>query len=152
MSSISGIAGTLDLSKVNQMSINLIKNRNTNGDKVLTADEAGNFGSVFSKIDVNGDDQVNKDELNAFYFSPARVDQMTIGLISSKDNNGDGTLGIDELGVSQEIFSKIDANSDGTLSKDELDAAHPLNRYNNAIETLKSYSSENSGSKVDISS
>ena len=151
MSSISGIASILNSGSVNQMTMNLIKERDTNVDEVLSIDEAGSFKDVFSKIDTDGDGQVTADELNTAYFA-SQVYQTPSSMISSNDTNGDGTLSIDELGISQDNFSKIDTNSDGRASSDELNAAHPLTQYQNTIEALQSASINNISGKIDITS
>ena len=50
---------------------------------------------------------------------PSMTDMIS-KMMETKDSNGDGGLGIDEIDISEEAFSLYDANEDGLLEQDEL--------------------------------
>ena len=54
--------------------------------------------------------------------APAKTDltDMVERLIEAKDQDGTGTLGIDELSISEEAFRRFDANQNGQLDSEEL--------------------------------
>ncbi len=54
--------------------------------------------------------------------APAKTDltDMVERLIEAKDQDGTGTLGIDELCISKEAFRRFDANQDSQLDSEEL--------------------------------
>lgn len=149
MNAISGIESMLyDPNRVNRMSSNIIKSKDTDGDKALSMSELGVFADVFNKMDVNQDDKVNRDELNAAFYAN-KINLMTTNLLMSKDSDGDNELSQSELNISTDIFAKVDANRDGKLDKYELNAAHPVNNYySKALEALKLNSSQDTGSMI----
>ncbi len=97
---------------------------------------------LFSKLDTNGDGQIDKSELTAFASQlqsrtgrSLNVDQT----LATYDTNGDGTLAPDELTNMMQtrmaahhasghhhhgggLFAKIDTNGDGQIDKSELTA------------------------------
>lgn len=149
MSSLSGITSIMNSGSVNQMSTDLIKKGDTNGDKVLTANEAGAVQDVFSKNDTNSDGPEGKNELNMAYHV-SQIDQMTIGFISGNDRDGDSALSIDELGLPKDIFSSIDTNNDGLASKDELNAAYYARQLDQLTNGLLGSKDTNSDSVLSI--
>ncbi len=73
---------------------------------MLNVEELGIPKDIFDKIDKNGDGQVGKAELNtAFHARIQAISERTNHLIAKKDTNGDGMLNIEELGVSEKLFS-----------------------------------------------
>lgn len=149
MNCISGISQMFyDPAKVNQMTGNLIKDKDKDGDNSLTIDELGTFEDVFNKIDKNSDGKADKDELNVAFYE-LQLAKLTGQLIMFRDSDGDKALNVDEAGMPQDIFSKVDKNSDGKLDADELNSAHPFSNYSKAVEIFKS-AFENSGGIVNL--
>lgn len=114
---------------LNEMTINMIKNKDNDGDKALSAEELDVPGEVFSKIDANGDGNDDRVELNDYY-PISKIDIPTLHLIKDKDADGDNVLSAEELDISEDIFKVIDANGDGSADREELNAASPLNKLN----------------------
>ncbi len=54
--------------------------------------------------------------------TPPKADlaEMVERLIEAKDQDGTGTLGMDELTISEEAFRRLDANNDDQLDSEEL--------------------------------
>ena len=85
---------------INHKVNNFISERDTNGDNALSIKESGVPKNIFDRIDKNGDGQVGRLELNiAARARVHAVNERTNHLISEKDSNGDGVLGVGELGV-----------------------------------------------------
>lgn len=53
------------ISKTDIPTLQLIRDKDTDGDKALNAEELGIPKDTFTKIDTNGDDKADRDELNA---------------------------------------------------------------------------------------
>ncbi len=53
------------MSKVDLPTLGLIKEKDTDGDKALNAQELGVSGDILAEIDSNGDGKTDRDELNA---------------------------------------------------------------------------------------
>ena len=51
------------------------------------------------------------------------AEDMAAGMIEEEDGDGDGSLSIDELGLSEEDFAEIDTDGDGLMSSEEIIAA-----------------------------
>ena len=122
--------------RVNRMTTNLINNQDTDGDRVLNIEELGVAEDVFAKIDLNGDGQADRKELNAAH-PRARTNHMTTNLINNKDTDGDGLLNAEELGVAEDVFSKIDLNGDGQADRKELNAARQIARIYEGMGALQ---------------
>ena len=138
MNNVTGIGnqwgGRNPLNSLNQGN-KLIKNKDTNGDKTLNAEELGVKEEVFSKIDTNEDGQADIKELNKF-FHFEKINNKITNIIESKDENGDGLLNAEELGISEELFSKIDHDEDGQVDRTEIYAAirnWNINRHTNPL-------------------
>jgi len=60
--------------------------------------------------------------MNQTQQAPANTDiaKMVDRLIEAKDQDGTGTLGMDELTISEEAFRRLDANGDDQLDSEEL--------------------------------
>jgi hypothetical protein len=82
------------------------------------------------------------------------LNQMTSDLITGKDTNGDKALSVDELGVSQDVFSTIDTNNDGVANAGELNAAflskNPIWNYLKTANAANSTTSNSSGSTTSV--
>lgn len=63
---------------------------------------------------------------NGMLLTPLNVNRMVSSTINEKDSDDDGLLNMEELGVSEDTFSKIDSNTDGVVDRVELTKAHPL--------------------------
>jgi len=120
---------------LNMMTMNMIKDKDSDGNKVLSAEELNVPEDVFTKIDINGDGNTDSVELNAYY-PISRIDIPTLHLIKDKDTDGDKVLSGEELGVTEDILKEIDANSDGNADREELNAAHPLTKFYNIFAFL----------------
>lgn len=134
MNTITGI-GNYSLpnpGQLNMMTVNMIKDKDSDGDKALNAKELNIHEDIFEKIDANGDGKADREELN-LYYPKSRIDIPTVHLIKSKDTDGDKTLNEEELNISKDIFTKIDTNGDGKADRDELNTAHPLNKLYNVL-------------------
>jgi hypothetical protein len=78
---------------------------------ISRADYGGKIERRFRKLDKNGDNKLERDEL-----PPKRADK----LIRKGDKNGDGTLDASEWSALMlQKFDKRDANHDGNLTSDE---------------------------------
>ena len=121
--------------QLNKMTLSLIKDKDSDGDKALSAEELNVPEDVFTKIDINGDGNTDSVELNAYY-PISRIDIPTLHLIKDKDTDGDKVLSGEELGVTEDILKEIDANGDGNADREELNAAHPLAKLYNTLASL----------------
>ena len=121
--------------RIDRMTTNLILNKDTNDDKVLSAEELGITDEALAQIDLNGDGQADRAELNAGY-PGLRIDRMTTNLINGKDANNDGMLSAEELGVAEDVFSRIDHNGDGQADRVELNAFYPKGQINHMTTKL----------------
>ncbi len=106
-----------------------IKQADTNGDGMISRDEAKALPKLlerFDEIDTNRDNQLSKDELRAFH--EKRREAMRAEHWKKLDTNGDGRISLDEAKANAprlaEHFSQIDTNGDGFISPEELKAAH----------------------------
>ena len=137
MDNIAGIGNRYipNLGQLNKMTLALIKDKDSDGDKALNAEELNVPEDVFTKIDINGDGNTDSVELNAYY-PISRIDIPTLHLIKDKDTDGDKVLSGEELGVTEDILKEIDANGDGNADREELNAAHPLAKFYNTLASL----------------
>src|SRR3972149_9155947 len=137
MDNITGICNRCipNLGQLNKMTLTLIKDKDSDGDKALSAEELNVPEDVFTKIDINGDGNTDSVELNAYY-PISRIDIPTLHLIKDKDTDGDKVLSGEELGVTEDILKEIDANGDGNADREELNAAHPLAKFYNTFASL----------------
>ena len=101
-----------------------VSSLDTNGDGVISADEAQAnpaVASAFEEIDTNRDQNINPAELRAAYTRVAEID------FEQLDFNGDGVLTEREAQQSppslHEAFGRIDADGDGNVSQAEYRAA-----------------------------
>jgi Ca2+-binding EF-hand superfamily protein len=152
MDSITGASSMMTpYSMNNQSAQNMIKRKDTNGDKSLTADEFGGSLEVFNRIDKNSDGKIDLTELNRSGISKF-LDQHTSSLISSLDKNGDNVLSADELKISADTFSKIDTNGDGSADRNELNnyyiANHAAGQYQQTMNSTNSTASPISSSNI----
>lgn len=133
MNTIAGMGSHLipDRELLDAMTKNLIKDKDSDGDNVLTEKELGAAEGDFGKIDFNNDGKVDRVELNVYY-PISRLDILTAQLMKDKDANGDKTLSGEELGVTEDVLKEIDTNDDGQADREELNAAHPFAKYYNA--------------------
>ncbi|MDO8142591.1 MAG: hypothetical protein Q6358_13910 [Candidatus Brocadiales bacterium] len=118
--------------QLNKMTLAMIKDKDGDGDSVLSAKELDVPEDVFTKIDANSDGNADSVELNAYY-PISKIDIPTLQLIKDKDTDGDKVLSGEELGVTEDILKEIDANSDGNADREELNAAHPLTKLYNIL-------------------
>ena len=137
MDNIAGIGNRYipNTGQLNKMTLTLIKDKDSDGDKALSAEELNVPEDVFTKIDINGDGNTDSVELNAYY-PISRIDIPTLHLIKDKDTDGDKVLSGEELGVTEDILKEIDANGDGNADREELNAAHPLAKLYNTLASL----------------
>jgi Ca2+-binding EF-hand superfamily protein len=156
MDGITGMSGMMSpYSRINQMTHNMIKGKDKNGDHALTFEEFGGTQDVFNSIDKNGDGKLGTVELNAAGMSRS-LDRQTNDLIRRLDKNGDGALSADEMGLSANVFSTIDTNGDGLASLSELNTAYiakqAMKQYqqtmNSASPTTSSTASTGSSSSI----
>ena len=118
--------------RLNMMTMKMVKDKDSDGDKVLSVKELNVSEDVFTKIDANSDGNADSVELNAYY-PISKIDIPTLQLIKDKDTDGDKVLSAKELGVTEDILKEIDANSDGNADREELNAAHPLTKLYNIL-------------------
>jgi len=137
MDSVAGI-GSLYIPNpghLNMMTMDMIKDKDSDGDKALSAEELNVPDDVFTKIDINGDGNTDSVELNAYY-PVSGIDIPTLHLIKDKDTDGDKVLSGEELGVTEDVLKGVDANGDGNADREELNAAHPLAKFYNTFASL----------------
>ncbi len=144
-----GEYGSYGLNQMQKPSMNLdeaterlIKDKDKDGNGTLSALEICISEEAFQKADANGDGELSSDELqaNAQLIGaelvaqspqgppppPPDLDSATKQLIQELDSDDNGTLNVDELGISEDVFDQADTNGDGELSSDELKAGAPL--------------------------
>lgn len=121
-----------DADNVDAMVANLMQRGDSNGDGMISPDEAkGRFAENFDKIDSNADGSIDADELKAALLKrgeamanrPAPQERIA-RLIARADADGDGMLNRDEATPpkSGRMFDKLDTNGDGSVTKAEWDA------------------------------
>jgi Ca2+-binding EF-hand superfamily protein len=107
------------------------KQADTNGDGMLSRDEAKSLPSIakhFDEIDTNHDGQVTADEIRA-YHAKMRAQRQSASLARFKkiDTDGDGKISRAEAQANSprlaEHFDEIDTNKDGFITPDEMKAA-----------------------------
>src|SRR3989304_8129803 len=137
MDNITGICNRCipNLGQLNKMTLTLIRDKDSDGDKALSAEELNVPEDVFTKIDANSDGNADRVELNTYY-PIRRIDIPTLQLIKDKDTDGDKVLSAEELGVNEDVLKEIDTNDDGNADREELTAAHPLAKFYNTFDSL----------------
>jgi len=131
--------------QLNQISIDLTRAKDTNGDMLLSADELGLTQDAFNMIDTNNDGTADTGELNTAYVNSLAFqmsDNISTNLINTKDTNGDMLLSADELGLTQDAFSKIDTNNDGTADISELNIAYMSDNISTDLISTKDTNSD----------
>ena len=111
----------------------MFKRWDTNGDGVISRDEANAAGAeriarVFDQLDTNKDGQLTQDELrqgheNRMAAMKGRFDAD----FKNADKDGDGSLSKDEAAAMPMLskhFDEIDTNKDGVVSREEIEAHH----------------------------
>lgn len=102
----------------------------------IVAKIAGDANYVFKQIDVNGDGEIDQEELRELFKAlDAHVTETELEeVFSTLDVNGDGVISFEEFNKwytqsaelirsqTRNVFDKMDANESGTLDKDEIKA------------------------------
>ncbi len=124
----------------------IIDNKDTNENGVLESDELNISEENFQKLDLNQDESIQAEELNAV--KRYAVNQHVVkGVFSAMDNDQDGLLSSEEFSIKEETFQRLDANEDGGLELQEL---HPLlhNKFSAYTSAQQSEDSNQSGLDV----
>lgn len=100
----------------------------TDGDGKLTqAELEAHRAAMFTAFDADGDGMLNAEELKTRMLArfTETLDDRLARMIENRDNNGDGSLSLDEMeeGPGQRGFARIDTDNDGAISKAEAEAA-----------------------------
>lgn len=95
--------------------------------KVTEAELEAHRAAMFTAADANSDGMLSTEELSAQQlarFNETLADR-TARMIENRDNNGDGSLSLDEMdeGPGMRNFARIDSDNDGAISKAEAEAA-----------------------------
>ena len=149
MDGITGMSSmTTPYSMIDQMTNNMIKGKDKNGDNALQADEFGGNLDVFNKIDQNHDSKLDVVELN----NAKVLSEQTSNMVNALDTNGDHVLNADELKVSADSFNKIDTNGNGAADLTELNnafiARKAANQYQQTMNSTNSTASTVSSSSI----
>lgn len=95
--------------------------------KVTFAEMEAHRKAEFTAADTNADGALNAEELSAHQMArmQERMVERTQMMLDNMDNDGNGSLSIDELGEGpgQRHFARIDTDNDGAISKAEAEAA-----------------------------
>ncbi len=95
--------------------------------KVTFAEMEAHRKAEFTAADANADGALNAEELSAHQMArmQERMAERTQSMLDNMDNDGNGSLSIDELGQGpgQRHFARIDTDNDGAISKAEAEAA-----------------------------
>lgn len=101
-----------------------------NGDGQITRDEMQARGEQrFKDADTNGDGFLSMDEMKAQMIKEmeARADKYGARMMERKDANGDGQLSLEEMRPTEKrqdkMFSRFDSDGDGVISEAEFNAA-----------------------------
>ncbi len=95
--------------------------------KLTEAELEAHRAAMFTAADANSDGMLNAEEVSAQHlarFTESLADR-TAKMIENRDNNGDGSLSLDEVeeGPGQRHFARLDSDNDGAISKAEAEAA-----------------------------
>jgi len=133
--------GRLELTIAKRHTVNhhmadqLMKNKDSNSDGMLSMDEHGIPEKTFNRVDRNNDGQLGETELVA----GRRIlvnHHNTFEIIQNNDTDENNLLNNEELKISEENFDKIDRNNDGEIGSTELNAAKRFFLRNNWRESL----------------
>ena len=97
------------------------RDRDRNGDGVLTQSEYGGHPGNFRSLDVNGDGVLSYGE---FVNRGGRVDEDRVGFadpFAVMDRNNDNLLSLGEWNSDRLSFRRMDRNNDGVISRAEFD-------------------------------
>ncbi|WP_299349953.1 EF-hand domain-containing protein [uncultured Shimia sp.] len=101
-----------------------------NGDGQMTKEEMQAFGEQrFAEADTDGDGFLSMEEMKAHMVKEieARFDKHGDKMLERKDANGDGKLSLEEMRPNEKrqdkMFARMDADSDGVITQEEFDAA-----------------------------
>jgi Ca2+-binding EF-hand superfamily protein len=97
----------------------LFDHKDENGNGLLNAIEFGGPPDQFDRMDANGDEQVDKEEIMAF-LPKSLFNHRAAMMIHEKDTNESRTLSFDEMNISKNVFNEIDQNQDGEVDTKEL--------------------------------
>jgi Ca2+-binding EF-hand superfamily protein len=114
--------GQFSAMTLEEITSQIISENDTDGDGALSLEEGGIPEDKFSEADADGDGVVTQAELQADM--EAQRSEHIAAIFSEKDEDEDGGLSSEELGVSEEEFSALDTNEDGVVSQAELEAAY----------------------------
>jgi Ca2+-binding EF-hand superfamily protein len=101
------------------------RNRDANGDGVLTQGEYGGHPGNFRSLDVNGDGVLSYEE---FVRRQGRVDGDQVGFadpFAVMDRNNDGVISLGEWNSDRLSFRRLDRNGDGVVTRAEYDNNDP---------------------------
>ncbi len=97
----------------------LFDHKDEDGNGLLNAIEFGGPSEQFDRMDANGDEQVDQEEIMAF-LPQSLFNHRAAMMIHDKDADDSKTLSFDEMGASKNIFNEIDDNRDGEIDTKEL--------------------------------
>lgn len=111
-----------------EMLLEMFDSIDTDSDGKLTeAELEAHRAAMFTAFDADADGKLNADEMKARMLArfTETLDDRMARMIENRDNNGDGSLSLDEMeeGPGQRGFARIDSDNDGAISKAEAEAA-----------------------------
>jgi Ca2+-binding EF-hand superfamily protein len=141
-----------------QMAVNIIKKEDTDGDGKISAAESKVDAERFNRLDTDSDGLLTGEELVAeapdFKDSPSRPvgppppkdsSEVASGIMAAQDADEDGSLSVEESGLSTEEYNVLDTNQDGKVSLEELQAGCEARRteMENAMATQQASTDSN---------
>ncbi|MES9995294.1 hypothetical protein [Desulfovibrio aminophilus] len=110
-----------------------IQDNDKNRDNVLTKDEVTISDEAFQKLDANGDNAIDRDEMRAYLNKNGKAIQTyvknykslskTSNILNELMDNSSGNSSTDLAKAATEYIKKNDKNSDGVLSRSETKMA-----------------------------